>query len=153
MNAMLLALVSLTTFTAPSNEYPTYVDAYHKAAKTGKPILVLVCATWCGPCQTMKASVLPEVRRRGVLGDFEFALVDVDQERKLVEQLGGLGPIPQLICFRKGKSQWFRSELIGCQETAQVEQFLRAAVSKHDLKFEKKTAAPKFAIKAIREGL
>ncbi len=136
MNAMILALVLHTTCAPPATEYPTYSEAYHEATKTGKPILVLVSATWCGPCQKMKTSVLPEVRRRGVLKNFSFALVDVDRERKLVQQLGGSGPVPQLVCFRKGKGQWFRSKLVGGRGTDQVEQFLHAAASKHDVKFD-----------------
>ena len=132
MTAMVLALALQTTCANPGTDYFTYAEAYQEASETGKPLLVMVTATWCGPCQNMKATVLPEVRRRGVLKGFSFATVDVDQERTLVQQLGGTGPIPQLVCYRQGKGQWYRSKLIGNQGADKIEKFLRAAVSRHD---------------------
>lgn len=132
MTAMVLALVLQTTCADPATDYPTYAEAYQEASETGKPLLVMVTATWCGPCQNMKSTILPEVRRRGVLKEFSFGLVDVDRERKLVQQLGGTGPIPQLVCYRQGKGQWYRSKLVGGRGADQVEQFLRSAASRHD---------------------
>jgi thioredoxin-like negative regulator of GroEL len=132
MTAMVLALALQTTCATPGSEFSTYAEAYQEASETGKPLLVMVTATWCGPCQNMKATVLPEIRRRGILNEFSFGVVDVDQERRLVQQLGGTGPIPQLVCYRQGKGQWYRSKMIGNRGADQVEEFLRAVVSKHD---------------------
>ena len=132
MTAMVLALALQTTCATPGSEYSSYAEAYQEASETGKPLLVMVTATWCGPCQNMKATVLPEVRRRGILKKFSFGMVDVDRERTLVQQLGGTGPIPQLVCYRQGKGQWYRSKLIGNRGVDQVETFLRNVVSKHD---------------------
>jgi thioredoxin-like negative regulator of GroEL len=131
MTAMVLALALQTTCANPATDYPTYAEAYQEASETGKPLLIMVTATWCGPCKNMKSTILPEVRRRGVLNEFSFGLVDVDRERKLVQQLGGTGPIPQLVCYRQGKGQWYRSKLVGGRGADQVEQFLRAAASRH----------------------
>ena len=131
MTALVLTLALQTTCATPGSEYPTYVEAYQEASKTGKPLLVMVTATWCGPCQNMKSTVLPEVRRRGVLKEFSFGMVDVDRERALVQQLGGTGPIPQLVCYRQGKGQWYRSKLVGNRGADKVEEFLRAVASKH----------------------
>ena len=68
-----------------------------------------------------------------------MGLVDVDREQKLVQQLGGTGPIPQLVCYRQGKGQWYRSKLIGGRGADQVEKFLRAAVSRHKVATGKDT--------------
>lgn len=138
MTAMVLALALQVTCATPGADYPTYAEAYQESSATGKPLLIMVTATWCGPCKAMKSTVMPEVRRRGILKEFSFGLVDVDQERQLVQQLGGTGPIPQLVCYRQGKGQWYRSKLIGNRGADQVEQFLRAAASRHDSKPETK---------------
>lgn len=143
MTAMVLALALQATCANPGTHYPTYAEAYREASETGKPLLVMVTATWCGPCKAMKSTVLPEVQRRGILKNFSFGLVDVDQEQQLVQQLGGAGPIPQLVCYRQGKGQWYRSKLIGNRGADQVEQFLLAAASRHEPKSENSIAGVK----------
>ena len=72
MTALVLALALQATCADPAPDYPTYAEAYQEASKTGKPLLVMVTATWCGPCKNMKSTILPEVRRRGILKEFSF---------------------------------------------------------------------------------
>ena len=64
MTALTLATVLHASLFAAAAE-PTYVEAHRSTVENGKPMLVMVGASWCGPCQTMKNSTLPQVRRNG----------------------------------------------------------------------------------------
>ncbi len=132
MNGMLVALALHVAAAPPATNFQTYAEAYKESAETGKPLVVFVCASWCGPCQTMKNSVLPEMRHRGVLRRFAVALVDVDREHSLVQRLKASGPVPQLFCYSKSQTKWYRSKLVGGRGADQVEQFLLTAAGRHD---------------------
>jgi thiol:disulfide interchange protein len=41
----------------------TYAEAHRVTAKTGKPMLIMVCADWCVPCQKMRKGILPQNQR------------------------------------------------------------------------------------------
>jgi len=55
----------------PQGEYAAARDA---AIRSGRPLLVLVGATWCGPCQKAKAFG-PALRLRGVV-----VALDIDRD-------------------------------------------------------------------------
>jgi thioredoxin-like negative regulator of GroEL len=110
---------------APGAEtYATYADAYRLTRETGRPMVVLVGAEWCGACQTMKQEVIPQVRRRGLLGKVAFAMVNLDRERALGTKLTRGGPIPQLLMFRRTSDGWRLSRLTGRQSVGDVEAFI-----------------------------
>lgn len=107
----------------------TYAEAHQEAVDTGKPIVVMVATTWCGPCQQMKNLILPEVQRRGGFDDVVFALVDADAEQTLARKITGGGLVPQLVMFRKTENGWKRRKLIGLQDTGSVVEFIRSGVA------------------------
>jgi len=110
----------------------SYARAHKEMIETGKPMVVMVGTDWCGPCRKMKQVVLPEVRKRGLLQQVAFALVNADRERKLAAKLIGKGPIPQLIMFRKTPDGWRRRKLVGGQKVEKVEQFLREGIAQDE---------------------
>lgn len=125
MSAIALAtLLQLPFLAVAADPCDTYADAHHQMVETGKPLVVMVGATWCPACQQMEKNVIPEVKQRGLLRRLVFALVDLDRERELGHDLTGGGPIPQLILFRKTEKGWQRKQLIGGQTVENVEQFL-----------------------------
>jgi len=107
----------------------TYAEAHQEAVDTGKPIVVMVGTTWCGPCQQMKKSVLPQIQQQGGFKDVAFALVDADSEKALARQITGGGPIPQLVMFRKTDDGWKRRKLVGLQNTGSVQEFINSGVA------------------------
>ncbi len=125
----LAALLQTTLLTGPADTYAdTYADA-HREALRGKLMLVLVSTEWCAPCQTMKKSVIPEVRRRGVLKQVAFAVVDPDRQQRLAHQVTkGSSTIPQLVMYRKTQDGWKRRALVGGQSAAQVEEFISEGI-------------------------
>lgn len=121
----LAALVQVSLLTMGTE---TYSDAYRATVETGQPMVVLVGADWCAACRVMEKTVLPEIRQRGILGKVAFAMVNLDQERELGDQLTAHGPIPQLLLFRKAEDGWKLRRLIGGQTVETVESFIEEGV-------------------------
>ena len=108
----------------------TYAQAHKTTQETGRPLLVLVGATWCPACQEMKSSLLPQLRRRGSLKKVSFTIVDTDQQRPLANKIMSGDTIPQLIMYCKTDKGWTRRQLTGGQSVARVERFIEQAVKK-----------------------
>ena len=107
----------------------TYKEAYHDAQAGDKPLLVLVSATWCPPCQVMKQTTIPQSIQKNAFKEFHYATVDLDQEEDLARQLIGNRGLPQLIMFEKNQGKWVRRYLKGIQSVATVEAFVAQASS------------------------
>lgn len=107
----------------------TYAEAYRDAQAGDKPLLVLVSATWCPPCQVMKQTTIPQLIEKDAFKDFHYATVDLDQEEHLAKQLIGNRGLPQFIMFEKNEGKWVRRYLKGIQSVATVEAFVAQASS------------------------
>ncbi len=105
----------------------SYRDAYQDAQAGDKPLLVLVTATWCPPCQVMKQTTIPELLRKESFKDFHYAMVDLDEEQELGRQLIGKRGLPQLIMFEQENGKWVRRYLRGIQTVETVEAFVAQA--------------------------
>jgi thioredoxin-like negative regulator of GroEL len=103
----------------------TYAEAHQAIVKSDKPMVVMVAADWCQPCQNMKKTILPQVRERGLLKKVAFAVINFDRDRELARKITGGGPIPQLVMFRKTKDGWASKKLIGSQSVETVEHFIK----------------------------
>ena len=114
----------------------TYAEAHQATAKSDKPMVVMVAADWCQPCQTMKKTILPQVREGGLLKRVAFAVINFDRDRELARKITGGGPIPQLVMFRRTKNGWASKKLVGSQSVETVEQFIKDGLAS-------KKAAPK----------
>jgi thioredoxin-like negative regulator of GroEL len=117
----------------PADEHSTSAETYEKAhdtaIHTGKPIVVMVSTDWCAPCQTMKRTILPRVRKWRTFRKVAFATVNPDRERELAEEITGGGPIPQLVMFHKTPKGWLRRKLVGSQSVEAVEQFIQEGLA------------------------
>lgn len=67
-----------------------YAQAY-KEYEEGRPLMVMVGASWCGPCQSMKA----ELNRLGE----PYVYVDYDRDRKLASKVMVGGAVPQVAIY------------------------------------------------------
>ena len=136
MNSLFIAVVMQACLSAAESD--DYVAAQREAEK-GKPLVVLVGTEWCPPCQTMKNSVIPQVRKRGLLRRVAFAIVNPDRNKRLARQItGGTTSIPQLVMYRKTSDGWKRRKLVGGQSVENVESFINNGLAQ-DAK-EKKSA-------------
>ncbi len=113
--------LSLTTGASP------YAEARQQSLDTGRPFVVLVGADWCPHCVTMKKSVIPQVRRTGILDDVHFVQVDTDGQPDLANKLMKGSGIPQLVMFRKKADgdAWLRTRITGGQSVKGVTAFIK----------------------------
>lgn len=127
---ILIAPLSLSAQESqPATEVLSYTAAFKLAQESDKPMLVLVTADWCAPCQVLKSNTLPELKAKNAFKDFHFAQVNYDVEGLLAERLIGDRGMPQLIIYQKVEGQWARRYLTGPQSVASVENFLEQAKS------------------------
>lgn len=101
-----------------------YKTAYSNAQAGDKPLLVLITATWCPPCQQMKQTTIPELMQKETFKGFHYSTVDLDKEEKLARELIGKRGVPQLIMFEKQDGKWVRRYLRGAQTVETVEAFV-----------------------------
>ncbi len=125
MFVMLTALVAVST--ANAQQPVDYKTAYEKAQKGEKPLLVLITADWCPPCQVMKKTTIPTLMQKDAFKNFHYATVDLDKETTLARQLIGKRGVPQLIMYEKNKGKWIRRYLSGIQTPQTVEAFVAQA--------------------------
>ena len=146
-----LALATLLHASVLATGDDDYARA-HREAEAGKPLVVMVSAEWCGPCQQMKKTVIPQVRKQGLLKKVAFAIVNVDRERKLAQKLIGNGSVPQLILFRRTSNGWTRNRLVGGQNLDTVEKFISRGIAQEDSDKEPAAEGPQGPPPETRES-
>ena len=117
-------ILVLASLGQPMTEPTDYKTAYQRAMKGDKPLLVLVTAEWCPPCQRMKQSTIPQMMKSDSLEGFYFATVDLDKDPKNAKNLIGDGKVPQLILFEKKNGEWKTRSMIGFGSPDLVRSFL-----------------------------
>lgn len=130
MPALSVAVVLQAAFLVTGAD--DYATAHREVTEAGKPMVVMVGAEWCPACQAMKRTVMPQVRKRGLLRKVAYAFVDLDRDRELGRQLTGGGPIPQLIMYRRTANGWRRKALVGSQSIETVETFIDEGVERNE---------------------
>ena len=66
-----------------SRKPTTFEEVQEIAKKQDKNIFLYFGATWCPPCQMMKASVLPDERVKAKLDKLIVVIIDTDNARDL----------------------------------------------------------------------
>ena len=114
----LLSLAAAFTFAAPvvsrAADFPegspkfhsSYSAASAEAKKSGKPMVIVLSATWCAPCQVNKKKVYPSDEVKPYHDKFVWAYLDADKDenQKLLKEYGANG-IPYIrLVSKDGKS-------------------------------------------------
>lgn len=120
----LFAFLSIAANTCFAQAPIDYNTAFSRAQKGDKPLLVLVTATWCPPCQTMKKTTIPELVQKKAFKDCHFATVDFDAQRDIAMQLTGGRGVPQLVMYEKRQGKWVRRYIAGYKPANVVEAFV-----------------------------
>lgn len=123
----LLAVLSFIAITATSafGQSPIdYTTAFQRAQAGDKPLLVLVTAKWCPPCQVMKNTTIPQLMKKEAFKGCHWATVDFDAENEIAMQLTEGKGVPQLIMFEKREGKWVRRRMAGYKNAPTVEAFV-----------------------------
>ncbi|MBL8856320.1 MAG: thioredoxin family protein [Planctomycetaceae bacterium] len=115
--------------TVTKAEDRTYATAFAEAQAAQRPLVVVVTATWCPPCQVLKNKVINPLEAKKGFDNVILAYVDMDKEPALAKQLIGGQGIPQLIVFEKNQDKWVKRNLSGFQELATVQDFIKPQFS------------------------
>jgi len=130
MTSITLTVLLQASVLAASPQGDQYSQAFQQSAQTGQPLMVLVGADWCPACVTMKSSVMPEVRRRGILRKVAFALVNSDRQNRLAGQLMSGEGIPQLIMYYHTTDGWKRTQVNGSVSAESVEKLVQQGIER-----------------------
>ena len=96
------------------------MNNFQDIINSGKPTLVDMFATWCGPCKMMHP-ILEEVKQH--LGERATIIkVDIDQNEALAQQLG-IQSVPTLLIYKNGAIVW---RAVGVQSASTLIQALES---------------------------
>jgi thioredoxin-like negative regulator of GroEL len=110
----------------------SYAEAHRVSTETGRPMVIMVSAEWCGACKQMEKNVLPQIKKQDVMEKVSFAVVNMDRDKTLAQKLIGNGPLPQLLMFRKNGNGWLRRKLVGGQSVEAVQKFIQQGVARDE---------------------
>lgn len=113
-----------------AQEFPKYDEAYTQAERENRPLLVVVTASWCAPCQVMKRDTIFPMQENREFKDAVVTIVDKDAQPELAKQLMRGETLPQTIVFCRQSSGWKRFTLVGLLSRTRVVELLRKAASR-----------------------
>jgi thiol-disulfide isomerase/thioredoxin len=117
------ALIMAVTLLLASPEH-SYNDALDVHNDTGKPLVVLVHADWCPPCQRIKHQSIPKVRN---LDKAAYGELDYDQHERTAKEMMQGASVPQIIVFVKKDGEYHKTVHHGFRTSAQIEAIIDAA--------------------------
>ena len=126
-----VALAFILSLTVTGKESSlNYEEAFAKAEKEKKPLLILVGARWCASCQVMKRDTIEPMKESGDLKDVIVVLIDKDERPELAEQLMRGETLPQVVVFSQNSGNWKRFSHTGMQDKSRVGELLQRASAK-----------------------
>ncbi len=122
-----VAVALAFAFTGVNGQSLKYEDAFEKANKEKKPLVILVGAQWCASCQIMKKETMQPMKDSGQFDDAIVTYVDKDERPELAEKLMRGSTLPQVIVYSKRQGNWKRFSLTGMQSPKRMAELLGRA--------------------------
>ncbi len=114
----LLAVMVLAAFT-PSGIHSTYESAKADSDISKKPLIVVVGASWCSPCNKMKKEIHANA------SSFTYAnLVIVDYKSKWGRELYTGSSVPAIVKFKWNGSKWIKTIRTGYQSQRSLKRWI-----------------------------
>lgn len=82
----------------PENWLTDFKEAQKESVSSGKPIVAMFSASWCGPCKAMIARVFPTDEAKEALDDFVPVYIDSEKERELAAKYE-IRAFPTFVCI------------------------------------------------------
>ena len=82
----------------PDNWMTDWEKARAKSMETGKPVVAMFSASWCGPCKMMIANVYPTKEAKEALESFVPVYIDSEKQVELASE-NGIRAYPTFVCF------------------------------------------------------
>lgn len=93
--SLVLGILFSTTVLA-QNTNLRYNEAYVGTFGNGKPMAIYIGATWCNPCNQMKAGPLKLIKSNTIIKHFNYLELDVDADKDLVKSFSKGSKINEL---------------------------------------------------------
>jgi len=101
--------------------------AHHVSVATGRPILIVFGASWCGPCKKLQNEVLSQPRLATYINKmFVPVHIDIDQNRKVAETLE-VKEVPTSVVLSSNGD--LLAKFVGCVEAPQYAQALKESLA------------------------
>ncbi len=107
-----------------------YQEAYNKADKAGKPLLVLVGPAQNSDYRLMKEKTVPELKRNGAMDGVVFTIVDSSTNSSLSNQMLRSGSLPQLVLYTPVGKLWRRTHISGTPSQNEIRAFLDREIAR-----------------------
>lgn len=104
-----------------------YREAVQTATRENKPIMAIVTATWCLPCQAMKHETIEPMLRSGELSSVVVTYVDFDRDRADAQRLMTGSTVPQIVVLSKASGSWKKFTVVGKQSRLRIQELIRQA--------------------------
>ncbi len=123
-----LVTVTVLHIALSSTSGSKYQEAYNRAEKAGKPLLVLVGTDRSPDCRVMQQQTMPELHRAGALENLVFVAVDSEDSPALTRQLLRGDSLPQLVLYTPVGKLWRRTHLSGEQSQSEILAYLQREI-------------------------
>lgn len=100
--------------------------ALERSAETGKPVLAVVTADWCGACQALKRGALRDARVERIVNEsFVPVYIDSDLSPGEMAQIGNIEYLPTVVVIVGGREA---ARAVGNQSAGQLRVMLEQAL-------------------------
>jgi thiol-disulfide isomerase/thioredoxin len=106
-----------------ANKVPFDLTAFKAARDSGKPVVLQIAATWCGPCQVMKRTV-SELIEKPEFKDVMIFEADYDANKADLQKLNAY-KVTTLVLYRNKKEV---ERTVGETRAEMIEPLLRKAM-------------------------
>lgn len=95
-SAIVTLLLVLAGYAAGAERPDAYQIAYSEHVRTGRPLILVYGADWCGSCKVVEREYAADLRRTGI-----YLHLDVGRDSWLIEKyrLPPVGPLPRAYVY------------------------------------------------------
>ena len=118
---MLGKIFAVIALTLTPTVHESYQEALAASQKDGKTLVVVISASWCGPCQKLHRDILRDPSStRGV------HLVFVDYQSDIAKKLKTTGSVPEIIKYKKVGDKWEKEVKTGYQNLTLFKRWIKS---------------------------